>query len=151
MEAALRTAYEWITGENLDNVEFTMLRGLDGIREATIKIKDMEVKAAIASGLGNARKLLEKIRSGEADYQIIEIMACPGGCIDGGGQPYMHGNYDILERRAKAIYEEDRSKLLRKSHKNPAIIELYSEFLGKPNSEIAHKLLHTHYSCKECD
>lgn len=151
MEAALRTAYEWITGENLDDVEFKMLRGMDGIREATIQIKDMEVKAAIASGLGNARKLLEKIRSGEADYQIIEIMACPGGCIDGGGQPYLHGRYENLEKRANALYEEDRNKPLRKSHQNPAIIKLYDEFLGKPNSEIAHKLLHTKYTCKTCD
>lgn len=150
MEAALRTAYEWITGEKLDDVEFTVIRGLDGIREATVKIKDMEVKAAIASGLGNARKLLTKIRNGEADYQIIEIMACPGGCIDGGGQPYVHGHYDILAKRANALYEEDRSKPLRKSHENPAIIELYKEFLGKPNSEKAHKLLHTHYTCREC-
>lgn len=148
MEAALRTAYEWITNETLDNVEFSMIRGLSGIREATIQIKDMPVKAAIASGLGNARKLLEKIRSGEADYQIIEIMACPGGCIDGGGQPYMHGHYEILEKRANAIYEEDRTKAIRKSHENPAIIELYKEFLDEPNSEIAHKLLHTHYSSK---
>lgn len=150
MEAALRTAYEWITGEKLDNVEFSVIRGLDGIREATIKIKDMEVKAAIASGLGNARKLLNKIRAGEADYQIIEIMACPGGCIDGGGQPYVHGDYNVLTKRANALYEEDRNKPLRKSHENPAIIKLYEEFLGKPNSEKAHKLLHTHYTCREC-
>jgi len=150
MEAALRTAYEWITEETLDNVEFSMIRGMDGIREATIQIKDMEVKAAIASGLGNARKLLDKIRSGEANYHIIEIMACPGGCIDGGGQPYMHGNYDILKKRANALYEEDRSKSLRKSHENPSIIELYDNFLDHPNSDIAHKLLHTHFSCKEC-
>ncbi|PXV87717.1 NAD(P)-dependent iron-only hydrogenase catalytic subunit [Lachnotalea glycerini] len=151
MEAALRTAYEWITNETLDDVEFSMLRGMDGIREATIQIKDMQVKAAIASGLGNARKLLEKIRSGEADYQIIEIMACPGGCIDGGGQPYLHGHYEKLEKRANALYQEDRNKPLRKSHQNPAIIQLYDEFLDKPNSEIAHKLLHTHYTCRECD
>lgn len=150
MEAALRTAYEWITGEKLDDVEFTVIRGLDGIREATIKIKDMEVKAAIASGLGNARTLLNKIRNGEANYQIIEIMACPGGCIDGGGQPYIHGDYDILSKRANALYEEDRNKPLRKSHENPAIIKLYEEYLGKPNSEKAHKLLHTHYTCREC-
>ncbi|MFA9377885.1 MAG: NADH-dependent [FeFe] hydrogenase, group A6 [Lachnotalea sp.] len=149
MEAALRTAYEWITNETLEDVEFSMVRGLDGIREATIQIKDMEVKAAIASGLGNARKLLNKIRSGEANYQIIEIMACPGGCIDGGGQPYMKGNYEILDKRANALYEEDRNKPLRKSHENPAIIQLYDEFLEKPNSDIAHKLLHTHYFCKE--
>jgi NADH-quinone oxidoreductase subunit G len=150
MEAALRTAYEWITGETLDQVEFSMIRGLDETREATIQINDMEVKAAITHGLGNARSLLEKIRSGEANYHIIEIMACPGGCIGGGGQPYLHGDYDILKKRANAIYEEDRSKTYRKSHENPAIIELYEEFLEKPNSDIAHKLLHTHYFAKDC-
>jgi len=150
MEAALRTAYEWITNEPLDNVEFSMIRGMDGIREATIHINDMDVNAAIASGLGNARKLLDKIRAGEANYHIIEIMACPGGCIDGGGQPYMHGDYDILKKRANALYEEDRNKSLRKSHENPSIIELYDNFLDHPNSDIAHKLLHTHFSCKEC-
>ncbi|MFA9377882.1 MAG: NADH-dependent [FeFe] hydrogenase, group A6 [Lachnotalea sp.] len=149
MEAALRTAYEWITGETLEKIEFSMIRGLDGTREATIQINDMEVKAAITHGLGNARSLLEKIRSGEANYQIIEIMACPGGCIGGGGQPYLHGDYDILKKRANAIYEEDRNKPIRKSHENPAIIKLYDEFLEKPNSDIAHKLLHTQYFANE--
>jgi NADH-quinone oxidoreductase subunit G len=149
MEAALRTAYEWITGENLDDVEFTMVRGLDSVKEATIKIKDMEVKAAIASGLGNARKLLNNIREGKADYQIIEIMACPGGCIDGGGQPFIHGNQDILEKRMNALYEEDKNKPIRKSHKNPEIIKLYEEFLEKPNSHKAHELLHTKYEKRE--
>ncbi|SFR96843.1 NADH-dependent [FeFe] hydrogenase, group A6 [Anaeromicropila populeti] len=149
MEAALRTAYEWITGEGLENVEFSMIRGLDGIREATVQIKDREVKAAIANGLGNARILLNKIRNGEADYQIIEIMACPGGCINGGGQPYLRGDYEVLKRRAGALYEEDQNKPIRKSHENPAIIKLYEEFLDKPNSEIAHHLLHTQYFYKE--
>ena len=88
--------------------------------------------------------MLNKIRSGEADYQIIEIMACPGGCIDGGGQPYMHGHYEILDRRANALYQEDRNKEFRKSHENPSIIKLYEEFLDKPNSHIAHEILHTH-------
>ncbi len=148
MEAALRTAYEWITNEKLDNVEFTMIRGLDGVREAIIPIKDMQVKAAIANGLGNARNLLEKIRKGEAEYQIIEIMACPGGCIDGGGQPYMHGHYEILSKRANALYEEDRGKTIRKSHESPSIQKLYREYLGEPNGPLAHKLLHTHYSRK---
>lgn len=150
MEAALRTAYEWITKEVLDDVDFNVVRGLDGIREATIKIKDMEVKAAIASGLGNARKLLNKIRNGEVNYQIIEIMACPGGCIDGGGQPYIHGEYEILSKRANALYEEDRNKPIRKSHNNPEIIKLYEEFLGKPYGEKAHKLLHTKYFNRQC-
>ncbi|KZL91117.1 NADH-dependent [FeFe] hydrogenase, group A6 [Clostridium magnum] len=150
MEAALRTAYEWITKEVLDDVDFKVVRGLDGIREATIKIKDMEVKAAIASGLGNARKLLNKIRNDEVNYQIIEIMACPGGCIDGGGQPYIHGEYEILSKRANALYEEDRNKPIRKSHNNPEIIKLYEEFLGKPYGEKAHKLLHTKYFKRQC-
>jgi NADH-quinone oxidoreductase subunit G len=126
-----------------------MVRGFDGIREATIKIKDLEVKAAIASGLGNARKLLNKIRDGKADYQIIEIMACPGGCIDGGGQPFIHGKYDVLEKRMNALYEEDRNKQIRKSHQNPDIIKLYEEFLEKPNSHKAHELLHTKYKNRE--
>lgn len=151
LEAALRTSYEWITKDTLSDVEFTAVRGLKGIREATVMFKDMEVKAAIASGLGNARELLTKIRNGEANYHIIEIMACPGGCIDGGGQPYMHGHYEILKKRAKALYDEDRGKPIRKSHENPSIIKLYDEFLEEPNSEIAHSLLHTHYSCKSCD
>lgn len=150
MEAALRTAYELITKEELDDVDFKLIRGLDGIKEATIQIKDMEVKTAIVSGLGNARKLLNKIRAGEADYQIIEIMACPGGCIDGGGQPYVHhGNYDILAKRAERLYEEDRNKPIRKSHHNPEIIKLCEEFLGEPYSEKAHQLLHTEYFKRE--
>lgn len=145
MEAALRTAYEWITGENLDDVEFKVVRGLHGIKEATIKIKDKEIRAAIASGLGNARKLLNKIRNGEANYEIIEIMACPGGCIDGGGQPFIQGNFEVLNKRMDAIYEEDKSKPIRKSHENPAIKKIYEEYLGEPNSPLAHKLLHTKY------
>lgn len=149
MEAALRTAYEWITGEKLEKLDFETVRGLNGIKEAVIKIKDMEVKAAVVSGLGNARKILNKIREGKADYQIIEIMACPGGCIDGGGQPYIHGNYEILKSRMNILYEEDRNKVLRKSHENPEIIKLYEEFLGKPSSEKAHKLLHTKYMKKD--
>ena len=125
-----------------------MLRGLDDIKEATIKIKDMEVKAAITSGLGNARKILNKIREGSANYQIIEIMACPGGCINGGGQPltFTRRNHDILKNRMESLYYEDRNKPIRKSHENPAIIKLYEEFLEKPNSPLAHKLLHTHYT-----
>ncbi|EJO5348246.1 iron hydrogenase small subunit [Clostridium botulinum] len=151
MEAALRTAYEWITGEKLDNVEFKMLRGLDGIKEAKIKIKDMEINAAVTSGLGNARKILNKIRDGSADYQIIEIMACPGGCINGGGQPltFTRKNHDTLKNRMESLYYEDRNKPIRKSHENPAIIKLYEEFLEKPNSDLAHKLLHTHYTKRE--
>lgn len=145
MEAALRTAYEWITGEELADVEFGNVRGAEGIREATISIKDTDVKVAIASGLGNARTLLEKIREGKEHYHMIEIMACPGGCIDGGGQPYIRGNTDIIKKRRVALYTEDRNKTLRKSHENPFIQELYKDFLGKPYGEKAHELLHTTY------
>ena len=105
----------------------------------------MQVKAAVASGLGNARRLLERIRAGEASYHIIEIMACPGGCLNGGGQPYIHGDTTILEARKKAIYQADVDLPCRKSHENPDIKKLYAEFLGEPGSHLAHKLLHTHY------
>lgn len=149
IEAAVRTAYEWITGEELNNVEFTQLRGMDGIREGTVKIKDMDVKIGIAHGLGNARKLLEDIRDGKSHYHAIEIMACPGGCIGGGGQPYHHGNEEVVKKRQQAIYEEDRNKTLRKSHENPQILKLYEEYLGKPYGEKAHELLHTHYEARE--
>lgn len=145
MEAALRTAYEWTTGEELADVEFASVRGAEGIREATISIKDTDVKVAIASGLGNARTLLEKIREGKEHYHMIEIMACPGGCIDGGGQPYIRGNTDIIKKRRVALYTEDKNKTLRKSHENPFIQELYKDFLGKPYGEKAHELLHTTY------
>ncbi|MFZ5354362.1 MAG: NADH-dependent [FeFe] hydrogenase, group A6 [Bacillota bacterium] len=149
IEAALRTAYEWLTGSTLENVDFVALRGFDGIREAAVRINDMDVKIAVAHGLGNARKLLEAIRAGEVKYHAIEIMACPGGCIGGGGQPYHHGNVEILKKRVEAIYTEDRSKTIRKSHENPEIIKLYDEFLGKPYGEKAHHLLHTHYTKRE--
>lgn len=145
MEAALRTAYELHTGKKLDKVEFTAVRGLEGIRSASVDMDGFELKVGIAHGLGNARKLLEDIRSGKCDYHAIEIMACPGGCIGGGGQPLHHGNVDILNARQKALYEEDRNKPLRKSHENPYIKKLYEEFLGEPLSEKAHALLHTNY------
>lgn len=145
IEAALRTAYEWLTKETLENVEFTALRGFDGIKEATVNINGDDVKIAVSHGLGNARKLLEAIRAGEADYHAIEIMACPGGCIGGGGQPYHHGDIEILKKRTEGIYSEDRSKVVRKSHENESIKKLYDEFLGEPYGEKAHKLLHTHY------
>ncbi len=144
IEAAIRTAYEWITGEELENVEFEQLRGMDGLRKATVKIGDKELKIGIASGLGNARELLEEIRESKDKYDAIEIMACPGG-----GQPYHHGNYQIVKKRQEAIYREDRNKKLRKSHENPEIIQLYEKYLGKPFGELAHKLLHTHYEERE--
>jgi NADP-reducing hydrogenase subunit HndD len=145
IEAATRTAYELYTGKTLKNVNFEELRGLDGIRHATIDFAGFPLKIGIAHGLGNARKLLEDIKAGTSQFHAIEIMACPGGCIGGGGQPLHHGDSKILKARAKAIYAEDANKTLRKSHENPYIVKLYEEFLGKPLSEKAHHLLHTHY------
>ena len=146
LEAALRTAADWLAGESLESVDFEAVRGLSGIREATVNIAGREIRAAIASGLGNARALLEQIRRGEAQYEAIEIMACPGGCINGGGQPSIKGDTSILEKRRQALYEIDRGKAVRKSHENPSIQKLYQEFLGEPGSELAHRLLHTHYT-----
>ncbi len=149
LEAALRTAADWLTGDDVKEIDFKTVRGLKGIKEATVSIAGMELKAAISSGLGNARKLLEKIKKGEADYHIIEIMACPGGCINGGGQPYSCHDSSILRKRMEAIYKADVDLPIRKSHQNPDIIKLYDEFLGKPGSEKAHKLLHTKYFARK--
>ena len=149
IEAATRTAYEWLTGETLENVEFTQLRGMKGIREAAVMIGDMELRIGIAHGLGNARRLLEDIRDGKSHFHAIEIMACPGGCVGGGGQPYHHGDFDIIKKRQDAIYEEDRKMTRRKSHENPEIIALYEDYLGKPYGKMAHDLLHTEYTEKE--
>ncbi len=149
IEAATRTAYEWVTGETLENVEFTQLRGMDGIRSASVQVGDMTLNIGIAHGLGNARKLLDDIKAGRSQFHAIEIMACPGGCVGGGGQPYHHGNMEIIKKRQAAIYQEDRNKTKRKSHENTEVIRLYEEFLGKPYGHKAHELLHTHYSPKE--
>ena len=148
IEAAVRTAYEWVTGEELEALDFTALRGLQGIKEAKVAIGDRELSIAVSSGLGNARKLLNRIRSGEAHYDAIEIMACPGGCIDGGGQPYTHGNTEIIQKRMNAIYAGDRKKAIRQSHKNPQVKKLYDEFLGEPYGEKAHQILHTKYTLR---
>jgi NADP-reducing hydrogenase subunit HndD len=145
IEAAARTAYEVYTGKTLEKVDFEALRGMDGIRSATVDFDGLPINIGIAHGLGNARKLLEDIRDGKSEYHAIEIMACPGGCIGGGGQPLHHGDSSILKKRAAALYREDAGKAIRKSHENPYIIKLYEEFLGKPCSELSHKLLHTHY------
>lgn len=145
IEAAVRTAYELYTGKELEKVDFKELRGMEGSRKATVDFDGLKLNIGIAHGLGNARKLLEDVKSGKSDFQAIEIMACPGGCIGGGGQPYHHGDVDILKKRQRAIYEEDTGKAIRKSHENPFIKELYSEFLGKPLSDLSHELLHTHY------
>ncbi len=145
IEAAVRTAYELYTGKSLEKVDFRELRGMEGIRQATIDFNGTGVNIGIAHGLGKARELLESIRKGENRFHAIEIMACPGGCIGGGGQPLHHGKTGILLKRMEALYLEDRNKPIRKSHENPYIIKLYEEFLGKPLSDKSHKLLHTHY------
>ena len=149
MEAALRSVYELHTGKKLEKIEFENVRGTEGLRRATIDIGGFALNVGIAHGLGNARKLLNEIRDGHSDYHVIEIMACPGGCIGGGGQPIHHGNSAILQARTQALYREDCGKQLRKSHENPFIIQLYEEYLGKPLSEKAHALLHTHYFNKK--
>lgn len=149
MEAALRTAVEKLTGEELASVEFTEVRGTEGIKEATYHVADMDVKVAVASGLSNAKVLMDKVRAGEADYHFIEIMCCPGGCVNGGGQPQVHADVrnfqDVRAIRAKVLYDNDAAKTLRKSHDNPSIKKLYEEYLGEPGSEKAHHILHTSY------
>ena len=150
MEAALRTAYETLTGETLENVDFTAVRGIQGIKEASVKIGDATVNVAVCSSTGMAAKLLDAVRAGEKDYTFIEVMACPGGCVNGGGQPIVDATIqaecDVRTERAKALYDEDARKVLRKSHENPEIKALYAEYLGKPGSHLAHELLHTHYA-----
>jgi iron-only hydrogenase group A len=156
MEAALRTAYEIITGREVPfgNLNITPVRGMDGVKEATIKIEGcvdawkflegVELKVAIAHGLVNANKIMKMTREGKAPYHFVEIMACPGGCIGGGGQP-IPTNMEIRKKRMKAIYSEDEHKVLRKSHENPDVIAIYKEFLDQPNSHKSHELLHTYY------
>ena len=149
MEAALRTAVETLTGEELPKLDFTEVRGTQGIKEATYSVAGMDIKVAVASGLGNARELLNKVKSGEANYHFIEIMGCPGGCVNGGGQPqqpgYVRNTTDIRALRAKVLYDSDAASSIRKSHENPAIKELYATYLGEPGSSRAHHLLHTTY------
>lgn len=148
IEAALRTAADTITGESLEKVEFEDLRGLRGSKKASVKIGEKELNIAVVSGLGNTRRLLEKIRAGEENIHAIEVMACPGGCVAGGGQPFHKGDLSIIKKRAEGLYGIDRKKTLRKSHENPSIKILYQEFLEKPGSEKAHKLLHTSYKAR---
>ena len=149
IEAACRTAYHMLTGEELAGVEFTALRGIEGIREATVEIGEHRLRIGIAHGLGYARQLLEGVRDGRFHFDAIEIMACPGGCIGGGGQPYHHGKMEILKKRRQALYTEDRGKAIRQSHNNPMIQKIYEEYLGAPYSQIAHDLLHTEYTARK--
>lgn len=149
MEAALRTAADVLNGKSVEEIEYTAVRGVEGIKEATVNMGGMDVKVAVANGLGNARKLLNSIREGKADYHFIEIMACPGGCVNGGGQPIVPSrekmDIDVRAERAKALYAEDNSSAIRKSHENPDMDTLYNDFFGKPGSHLAHELLHTTY------
>ena len=149
MEAALRTAVETITGQTLENPEFTEVRGTKGIKEACYKVGDLEVKVAVASGLENARIICDQIKNGTSPYQFIEIMACPGGCVNGGGQPivdaYTRRNVDVQALRAKVLYDIDKAAPIRKSHESPVVKAIYEEFLGKPGSHEAHEILHTTY------
>lgn len=147
MEAALRTVAEVLDGKELPNVEFQQVRGFAGVREATVRIAGTNVRVAIANGLAQAQRLLESIKAEEAEYHFIEIMGCPGGCIGGGGQP-LSSDPEIRMKRASALYRQDMLKKVRKSHDNPAVQELYRSFLGEPNSEKAHQLLHTHYQAR---
>ncbi len=145
IEAAVRTAYELHTGKKLEKLDFEQLRGFEAIRKATVDFDGTPINIGIAHGLGHARKLLDEIKAGKSEFHAIEIMACPGGCIGGGGQPLHHSDTSILKARAEAIYREDAGKPIRKSHENPYILKLYEEFLGKPMSEKSHHLLHTAY------
>ena len=149
MEAALRTAVEVLTGEELQKLDFEEVRGTAGIKEATYSVAGLDVKVAVASGLNNARELLEKVKSGEAEYHFIEIMGCPGGCVNGGGQPQVPADVrnfvDVKALRAKVLYNNDAKQTVRKSHENPSVKRLYEEFLGEPGSHKAHEILHTTY------
>lgn len=145
MEAALRSASYFLTGENPDADAFQVVRGQDGIKEAEVEIAGNKIKAAVVSGLGNTRKLMERIRNGEAEYDFVEVMACPGGCAGGGGQP-IHDNLELAEERAGVLYELDVNNELRFSHENPVVKKLYEDFLEKPLSHKSHELLHTDHS-----
>ena len=153
MEAALRAAYELMTGEELKKVEFEQVRGEKGIKKATVQIGDKEVRVAVAHGLGNAKKIMEEIKSGKADFQFAEIMACPGGCIMGGGQPIknskIRASVDVRSKRAEAMYSIDERSTIRKSQDNPILKAIYKEYIGQPGQHRAHELLHTHYEKKE--
>lgn len=145
IEATIRTAYDTLTGESLDKVEYEELRGLRGVKKAVVNINGKEIHIGVVNGLGNTRKILEKIRSGEEKLDAIEVMACPGGCVGGGGQPYHKGDLTILKKRAEGLYSIDKEKNYRKSYENPSIKKLYEEYLGEPGSGRAHELLHTSY------
>ena len=149
MEAALRTVAEIVTGKPLENVEFQDVRGIDDVKEAEYDLAGTKVRVAVTSGLKNASMLLDKVKAGEADYHFIEVMACPGGCVNGGGQPHQPASVrnfmDLRAERAKALYSEDAAMSLRKSHENPVVKEIYDTYLEAPGSHKAHEILHTTY------
>ena len=149
MEAALRTAQDVLTGEDLEKIDFKQVRGEEGIKRATVNIAGNDLNVVAASGLSNARQILEEIKNGTANYQFVEIMACPGGCIMGGGQPIksskIRREVDVRKLRADALYTIDERSTIRKSHENPILKKIYKDYLGTPGGEKAHKLLHTHY------
>ncbi|MDE6294395.1 MAG: iron hydrogenase small subunit, partial [Clostridiales bacterium] len=149
MEAALRTVAEVATGKTLDNIDFKAVRGTKGIKEATVTLNGKQINIAVASGLGNARKLMDEIKAGKSKYHFIEIMACPGGCVNGGGQPIVDSQtrniVDVAKTRASVLYKKDKKDALRKSHENPIVKTLYKDFFGEPNSHKAHEVLHTSY------
>ena len=153
MEAALRTAQDTLTGKDLEKIEFEQVRGGEGIKKATVNVADNELKVVVASGLSNAKKILEEIKAGKADYQFVEIMACPGGCVMGGGQPIksskIRSEVDVRALRANALYSIDEKSTIRKSHENPFVQKVYKEFLGEPGSHKSHELLHTEYCERE--
>ena len=153
MEAALRTAYELLTGSELASLDLHDVRGMEGIKEATVKVGDLDVNVAVCSSTGKAAELLDAIKAGEKNYHFIEVMGCPGGCVNGGGQPIVSSTVrnwtDIRVARAKALYDEDAAKTLRKSHENPEIKAIYEEYLGKPNGHKSHELLHTTYEKRD--
>ena len=152
MEAALRTVYEVVTGKTLEKVDFEAVRGTEGVKEATVTVGDLDVNVAVAHGTANAAKLLDSVRSGEKTYHFIEVMGCPGGCVTGGGQPIVSAQKrmecDPKALRAAALYNEDAGKPQRKSHENASVMALYKDYLGEPNSHLAHELLHTHYAAR---
>ena len=149
MEAALRTAAEVILGKKLETLEFNDVRGIAGIKRATYKLGDVEINVAVASGTANAKRLLKAVEAGEEKVDFIEIMCCPGGCVNGGGQPVqpavVRNNVDLRSKRAAVLYTADKNMDLRKSHENSAVKKLYEEFFEKPGSHKAHEILHTHY------
>ena len=153
MEAALRTVYEIVTGKTLENVEFTAVRGIEGVKEAEVDLNGKVVKVAVAHGTGNAKALLDSVKSGEKSYDFIEVMGCPGGCVTGGGQPIVSATdrmyLNVKELRAAALYKEDANKPLRKSHENPSVKKIYEEYFGEPCGHKSHELLHTTYTARK--